>query len=274
MHILDGGLSNALQARGHDLAGEGWTAQVLREQPAEIVAVHAQYFAAGADVATTASYQETDPGLLRLSVALAREAASEVTGKLVAASVGPYGAILGDGSEYRGHYGLTAEELEQFHRPRMAALISAGPDVLAIETIPDIEEAKVLAKLLAEFEHPAWFSYSIDGQRTCAGQGLAEAFAIAAAVDSVFAVGVNCCAPADVAPALQAVAETGKAAVAYPNAGEIWDSENSQWLGAASYDPTLVPGWIDAGASWIGGCCRVGPDAIAQIAAVANPTSD
>ncbi len=271
MHVLDGGLSNALEERGNDLSGDEWTARVLRESPEEIVAVHRAYFAAGADVATTASYQTTDPGLVRLSVELAREATDADEGRLVAASVGPYGAVLGDGSEYRGRYGLTADELEAFHRPRIETLLAAGPDLLAVETIPDTDEAVVLAGLLAEYDHPAWFSYSIDGDRTCAGQRLDAAFAIPAAVDAVVAIGVNCCAPADVLPALKVVAATGKEGLAYPNAGEVWDAEHEQWLGTSTYDVGLVPRWIDAGARWVGGCCRVGPAAIARVAAVARP---
>lgn len=271
MHVLDGGLSNALEERGNDLSGDEWTARVLRESPEEIVAVHRAYFAAGADVATTSSYQTTDPGLVRLSVELAREATDAVEGRLVAASVGPYGAVLGDGSEYRGRYGLTADELEAFHRPRIETLLAAAPDLLAVETIPDTDEAVVLAGLLAEYDHPAWFSYSIDGDRTCAGQRLDAAFAIPAAVEAVVAIGVNCCAPADVLPALKIVAATGKEGLAYPNAGEVWDAEHEQWLGTSTYDVGLVPRWIDAGAWWVGGCCRVGPAAIARVAAAARP---
>lgn len=268
MHILDGGLSNALQDRGNDLSGDEWTARVLRERPEEVVAVHRTYVEAGADVATTASYQTTDPGLLRLSVDLAREATADLEGRLVAASVGPYGAILGDGSEYRGRYGLTSDELADFHRPRIEALVDAGPDLLAVETIPDTDEAAVLAALLAQFGHPAWFSYSIDGGRTCAGQSLDRAFALVAEVENVVAVGVNCCAPGDVLPALRHVAATGRPAVVYPNAGEVWDAEHEQWLGTSSYDERLVPEWVEAGARWIGGCCRVGPDAISRVAAM------
>jgi len=266
MHVLDGGLSNALEDRGNDLSGGEWTAKILRQAPDEIVAVHKSYFEAGADIATTASYQTTDPGLVRLSVDLAREATGGIEGRLVTGSVGPYGAVLGDGSEYRGRYGLSADELEDFHRPRIEALLDAGPDLIAVETIPDTEEAAVLARLVAEFGHPAWFSYSIDGGRTCAGQRLDAAFAIAAQVECVVAVGVNCCAPADVLPALEIVAATGKPGIAYPNAGEVWDAERDQWLGTASYDTALVPAWVEAGARWIGGCCRVGPDAVTRIA--------
>ena len=266
VHILDGGLSNALEERGHDLSGGEWTARVLRAEPDAIVAVHRDYFAAGADVATTASYQSRDPGLIRLSVDLAREATDGVAGRLVAGSVGPFGALLADGSEYRGRYGVTAAALEYFHRPRIEALLAAGPDLLAVETIPDTDEAEVLVRLLAEYDHPAWLSYSIDGDRTCAGQRLEEAFALAAQVDSIVAIGVNCCAPAEVLPALQLAAATGKAGVAYPNAGEVWDAEAQQWLGTATYDVSLVPQWIEAGAAWIGGCCRVGPAAIGRVA--------
>jgi homocysteine S-methyltransferase len=270
VHTLDGGLSNVLQERGNDLSGGEWTARVLRASPDEIVAVHREYFAAGADVATTASYQTRDAGLIRLSVDLAREAADAVEGRLVAGSVGPFGALLADGSEYRGRYGLTAVELERVHRPRIEALVDAGADLIAVETVPDTDEAEVIVRLLAELGHPAWISYSIDGDRTCAGQPLEAAFAIPAEVDCIVAVGVNCCSPADVLPALRMVSATGKPGVAYPNAGEVWDAEAQQWLGTNTYDVSLVPRWIDAGAAWIGGCCRVGPDAIARVAAVSG----
>lgn len=268
MRTLDGGLSNALEDRGNDLSGGEWTARVLRAAPDEIVAVHRAYYEAGADVATSASYQASDPGLIRLSVELAREAAGDVAGRLVAGSLGPFGALRADGSEYRGRYGLTARELEEVHRPRLEALLAAEPDVIAVETIPDADEAEVVARLLAEYDHPAWFSYSIVGDRTCAGQQLDAAFAIPAAVDCVVAVGVNCCAPADVLPALRAVAATGKPGVAYPNAGEIWDADAQQWVGTSTYDVDLVPAWVEAGAEWIGGCCRVGPEAVSRVAAI------
>lgn len=164
--ILDGGMSNALEDRGHDLSDDLWTARLLRDNPAEIVAVHRAYFEAGADVATTASYQASTPGLIRAglsdddaaglirsSVHRAREAADAVTAStwralLVAASVGSYGAALADGSEYRGRYGVSAATLRDFHAPRLELLASAAPDLLAVETIPDLDEAEVLVPLL------------------------------------------------------------------------------------------------------------------------------
>ncbi len=280
--IIDGGLSNALADRGHVLADDLWTARLLRDAPDEIVAVHRAYFEAGADVATTASYQASVAGftaaglstaeaerLIVRSVELAREAAASFPGTKVAASVGPYGAVLGDGSEYRGRYGLSRAALRDFHRPRIELLLSAEPDLLAVETLPDVEEAEVLAELLDEYEVPAWLSYTVAAGRTRAGQSLEEAFAVAGGVDSIVATGVNCCAPREVLAAVEtAVATSGKPAVAYPNSGESWDADNHRWVGAGSYDLTLVPAWRAAGAAHLGGCCRVGPAAIAALAAL------
>ncbi|HET7724951.1 MAG TPA: homocysteine S-methyltransferase, partial [Propionibacteriaceae bacterium] len=235
--IIDGGLSNALTDRGHVLADDLWTARLLRDAPEEIVAVHRAYFEAGAEVATTASYQASVGGftkaglstaeaerLIVRSVELAREAASAFPGTKVAASVGPYGAVLGDGSEYRGRYGLSPAALRDFHRPRIELLLSAEPDLLAVETVPDVDEAVVLAELVDEYGVPAWLSYTVADGRTRAGQPLEEAFAVAAGVDAIIATGVNCCAPADVLEAVEiAVATSGKPAIAYPNSGETWD---------------------------------------------------
>jgi homocysteine S-methyltransferase len=284
--ILDGGLSNALVARGHDLSDELWTASLLRDAPAEIAAVHRAYFDAGAEVATTASYQASVGGFERAgmsraeaetlvcrSVTLAREVRDELAGdgrrRLVAASVGPYGAVLADGSEYRGRYGLTPARLRDFHLPRLELLASAGPDLLAVETIPDLEEAAVLVGLLDEIGVPAWLSYSCDGPATRAGQPLAEAFAVVASSSAVLAAGVNCCAPDDVLPALEvARTVTGKPGVAYPNSGQGWDSGTHTWSGTSAYDVTLAPSWVAAGATYVGGCCQVGPVDIAALVEV------
>ena len=208
--------------------------------------------------------------LLRLSVELARDARDEVGGhRWVAASVGPYGAVLADGSEYRGRYGLSARELHDFHRPRIELLAGAEPDLLAVETIPDADEAAVLAGILAEVGLPAWLSYSITGDTTRAGQPLREAFAVASAVPTLVAVGVNCCRPEDVRPALDIAAEvTGLPGVAYPNSGQGWDNRTHSWTGDTAYDVHLAPAWLTAGAAYVGGCCQVGPDDIAALAQV------
>jgi homocysteine S-methyltransferase len=290
--VLDGGMSNQLESAGHDLSDALWSARLLADDPSAIVAAHAAYFAAGAQVAITSSYQASFEGFARkgfsgdeaaalfgLSVRLARRAAdrSDAGPRYVAASVGPYGAVLADGSEYRGRYGLTVAQLASFHRPRIDALAAAAPDVFALETVPDTDEAEALLRVVGSLGLPSWLSYTISGSRTRAGQPLAEAFELAASVDSVIAVGVNCCAPQDVAPAVElAAATTGKPVVVYPNSGETWDAAARAWKGSNTFDAGLVRSWVAAGAHLIGGCCRVGPagiNAVAQVLKTTYPSS-
>jgi homocysteine S-methyltransferase len=277
--VLDGGLSTRLREQGCDLDDPLWTARLLTDAPgrAQLQAAHAAYVRAGADVVITASYQASFEGFARRglsradaerlfgeSVRLARRAGA----RYVAASVGPYGAVLADGSEYRGRYGLSVAELTRFHRPRVAALAAAGPDVLALETVPDAVEAEALLRATEDCGVPVWLSFTVAGGRTRAGQPLAEAFALAAGEDRVVAVGVNCCAPGEVAAAVErAAAVTGKPVVAYPNSGERWDDRSRRWHGPAVDPAGPAQRWVAAGARLVGGCCRVGPAAIARLSA-------
>ena len=284
--ILDGGLSTALELGGADLGDELWTARLLRDDPDAIVAAHEAFYDAGADVSTTASYQASVPGfvaagmeraeaerLVASSVSLAQRARDQVdVGRrrlLVAASIGPYGAVLADGSEYRGDYGLSAAELREFHLPRLELLAGAGPDLFAVETIPDVREADVLVPLLDEIGVRAWFSYTVADGRTRAGQPLEAAYAVLAGSTSIIAAGVNCSAPLDVTAAVDAaVRATGLDGVAYPNRGEQWDAATGSWCGSDSFSLDLVPGWLDAGVRYLGGCCRVSPSDIASLASL------
>ncbi|HNM94198.1 MAG TPA: homocysteine S-methyltransferase [Mycobacterium sp.] len=280
--ISDGGLATELEARGHDLSDDLWSARLLAEAPDEIVAVHEAFFRAGAHIATTASYQASFEGfaaqgidrveaerLMRRSVELARSARGAASAPAwVAASVGPYGAMLAQGEEYVGRYGLSVAELAAWHRPRLEVLTAADPDVLALETIPDSDEAEALVGLVGEQGIPAWLSYTIAGDRTRAGQPLEEAFAVAADVPQIVAVGVNCCAPADVLGAVVTARRvTGKPVIVYPNSGEVWDGANRVWVGTPGMDTGLAAEWVAAGARIVGGCCRVRPDDIAAMAA-------
>ncbi|MEU2680360.1 homocysteine S-methyltransferase [Streptomyces sp. NPDC007107] len=278
--LLDGGLSNQLEAQGCDLSDALWSARLLSDAPQQIEAAHAAYARAGAQVLITASYQATFEGFARRGIGRAGAAelmaasvesarrAGAVTGRelWVAASVGPYGAMLADGSEYRGRYGLTVRELERFHRPRAEALAGAGPDVLALETVPDIDEAEALLRAVEGLGAPVWLSYSVDGDRTRAGQPLEEAFALVSGVDQVVAVGVNCCDPADADGAVEMAAATGKPVVVYPNSGEEWDADGRRWTGKGTFEADRVRQWQRAGARLVGGCCRVGPSDIAALA--------
>ena len=282
MQVLDGGLSNELAAQGCDLSGDLWSARLLAEDPARIRAAHAAYLRAGARVLITASYQASFEGFARhgiprteaaelfgRSVALARQAAAGRRDVRVAASLGPYGAVQADGGEYRGRYGLSVAELERFHRPRVQALAAAGPDLLALETVPDVTEAEAMLRAVRGCGLPVWLSYTVAGGRTRAGQPLAEAFALAAGEDQVAYVGVNCCDPGEVTEAVALAAEvSGKPVVAYPNAGQRWDARARRFRGAPAFRPEAALAWRDAGARLIGGCCQVGPRQIAALAAV------
>jgi homocysteine S-methyltransferase len=239
--------------------------------------VHSAYFAAGAEVATTASYQCSLEGyariggdgaqMLRRSVRLARAARDEHGSGWVAASVGPYGAVLADGSEYRGDYGMSVRALRAFHRPRLEILAAAEPDVLAVETIPSLVEVDAVISELDRLGVPAWLSVTPSGGRLRTGEHVREAFAMVAGCASVIAVGVNCCPPDEVSSTLAgALDAAGKPGVAYPNSGERWDAEGRRWQGVGRLDVHQVRSWLAAGARLVGGCCRVGPAAVSAMA--------
>jgi homocysteine S-methyltransferase len=295
----DGALATELEARGCSLDDPLWSAKVLLEQPQLIRDVHRDYFDAGANVATTASYQATPLGfsqrglsedaaldLVRLSVRLADEARREHLARnaqagplLVAGSVGPYGAYLADGSEYRGDYVLDAEAFTDFHRPRIAALVEAGADFLACETLPSFAEAEALLALTGEFDVESWFSFSLrDGAHISDGTPLAAVAELCGSEPRVVAVGVNCVPLHLVPAALAALGAAGtKPLVTYPNSGETYDAATKTWAlasGSAEAGVEAEPAdvaagagaWRDLGARIVGGCCRTTPRDIAALA--------
>jgi homocysteine S-methyltransferase len=282
--VLVGGLATQLEAQGHDLSSSLWSARLLLDDPAAIVEAHRRYFEAGARVAITSSYQASFDGfdaigidraqtesLLRRSVRLAQHARDEVadeTPRWVAASIGPYGAAMADGSEYRGTYGLTVGELRRWHAPRLAVLADAGADVLALETVPCLAEVEALLAEIDGSGTACWLSVTCDGDRTRAGEPASEAFTMARDVAEVIAVGVNCTAPAVVAALVTSAAHvSGKPVVVYPNSGEGWDATQRAWTGSATFAEGQVEDWVTRGALMVGGCCRVGPGEIGSIAA-------
>lgn len=299
--VIDGALATELERRGFDLKDELWSAKILLEQPEAIQQLHYDYFQAGADCAITASYQATIAGfmkrgltelealdLIKKSVGLAIKARDQFwadeanrTGRVrpfVAASVGPYGAYLADGSEYRGNYGLTERQLMDFHRPRMQALIEAGADLLACETIPCLVEAQALVKLLEEFgSMQAWISFSCrDEIHVSEGQRLAECVRQVEGSPFVAAVGVNCTSPQYIPSLVREAREaTNKPVLVYPNSGEKYDASRNDWDGQPVSETFSeeARGWFEAGARLIGGCCRTTPQDIREIAGWArNPS--
>jgi homocysteine S-methyltransferase len=283
--VLDGGLATLLERRGHDLSSALWSARLLRDDPGAVEAAHREFFDAGAEVAITASYQASFEGfeaigldrdatirLLRESVARAVAARDAVAPDgWVAASIGPYGAVLADGSEYRGDYDLDVAGLRQFHRPRLEVLAGAGADLLAIETLPCLAEVEAVLTELDGTGHTAWLSVSCAAGLTRAGEPLAEAFAMADDVAEVVAVGVNCTAPHDVLDAVRAAAPV-RPVLAYPNSGQGWDAERRQWVGDSAFDAADVTAWVEAGARLVGGCCRVGPEDISALVSALRGT--
>jgi homocysteine S-methyltransferase len=299
--LLDGGLATELEAQGEVLDDQLWSAKVLQGNPEVIRQVHLDYLRAGADCLVSASYQATFEGfarqglteeqtadLLRLSVALAIEARNLFWDEnqdpsrrwpLVAASVGPYGAYMADGSEYTGDYPLDRRGLSEFHGPRLEVLAASGADLLACETIPSIEEAGALCDLLDSTEGiPAWVTFSCrDGKHLSDGSLFAEAIALASECSRVVAVGINCTPPEFVSELLSTIGRVRKPLVVYPNSGEGWDAVAKRWTsGVPGGDPVDLCGdWRSLGAGVIGGCCRIGPADIAAMRArlLAPPAS-
>lgn len=295
--LIDGALATELEALGCDLNDALWSARLLAEAPETIRQVHQAYFEAGADCAITASYQATVPGfmqagmsaseartLIQRSVALAQEARDAVwqpdqdrPRPLIAASVGPYGAYLADGSEYRGHYDLDRAGLVEFHRERLDLLLAAGADVLAVETLPSLEEALAITDLLAT--HPeahAWITFSArDGESISDGTPIAECATALAACPGVAAIGVNCTALAHIESLIQAIRGACDLPIlVYPNSGETYDPMTKTWHPTECSAPATgpsgllqgAPQWLAAGAVGIGGCCRTGPEDIRALA--------
>ena len=299
--VIDGALATELEQRGYDLKDSLWSAKILLEQPEAIRQLHYDYFTAGADCAITASYQATIEGfakrglnekeataLIQKSVQLAIEARDEFwsdeanrierSRPFIAASVGPYGAFLANGEEYVGNYGLTEKELMEFHRPRMKALIEAGADILACETIPSLIEAQAIAKLLREFPTiTAWVSFSArDEKHISEGQAFADCVKELERNPQIAAIGVNCTSPKYIPPLIRAGKEqTRKPILVYPNLGETYDATKNEWDGHPATESFGEEArvWYEAGARLIGGCCRTTPEDIKVIASWARQPS-
>lgn len=288
--IIDGALATELQNRGCDLNDPLWSAKILIEQPELIAAVHYDYFMAGADCAITASYQATPLGfakrglsrqqsisLIKKSVELAQQAQinyRQTTQNnrplVIAGSVGPYGAFLADGSEYTGNYSLPDEQMRQFHEDRICALIDAGIDIIACETIPSWAEINVLVDVIKQFPAiPCWFSFTLkDSQHLSDGTPLSKVMTFLNTIEQVMMLGVNCIALDKVTNALKTLHPlTDKPLIVYPNSGEQYDVNSKTWLTCSHHHLVdYLPEWQKHGARLIGGCCRTTPQDIQQLA--------
>lgn len=297
--VMDAGSATTLEAMGHNLADHLWSARLLRDDPSAIRDMHLEYLRAGAQVIETATYQASRMGfaqaglaesdadaLLVHGVELAAQALKEFMAApgfdasrygscgrpLIAASLGPYGAALADGSEYRGHYGVAESVLQAFHIERFAVLADSKADFIAIETMPDLLEAQAVIDALVFFPAmPVLLSFSCNSATTlCGSEPWKHAVAVAATLPSCIGVGINCTAPEHIGGLLESA--VGVAAelprFVYPNAGRLWDAIARDWLsdGIDLLPESTVREWRAAGASVVGGCCGLGPKAVAALA--------
>ena len=274
---IDGGLATQLEAQGCDINNPMWSASIIVENPQAIVDAHRAFLDAGAEIIISASYQTVDPELVAGAVNLAVQARDEFVrdnpdaiAPLVAGSIGPYGAVLSDGSEYTGDYGVSSAELSDFHQSRIAQLDAGAADILACETIPSYDEAIALRDLLADASSPAWISFSCrDGSRINDGTSIEEAVGLFRDHPSVRAVGVNCSGPQHIASLIRKirVALPEMPILVYPNSGELFNASDKTWSGtttASDWMPAAQE-WLAAGATLVGGCCRTGPEHIHAI---------
>lgn len=295
IRVLDGGMATELERRGEDISGPLWSAHVLDRSPTTIAAVHLDYLRAGADCISTASYQvsargyrelDRDPDDAARALLQAVEIAEQARAQYalenprrvwIAASLGPYGAALHNGAEYHGRYSIGFENLVAFHAERLAVLAQSNADLLALETIPSLEEAEALLRALASFPAlTAWIAFTCrDAARVAHGEPLRVCAEVVAASTQVAAIGINCTAPRYIA-SLIAEARLGcgdrKPVIVYPNSGETWEAATRSWCGDS--DPSsygaLAHAWYVAGAQAVGGCCRTGPAHIVAVAEAAR----
>ena len=292
--ILDGALATELEARGADLNHSLWSAKLLNENPALIKEVHLDYLKAGSNVIATASYQASFIGFekqgytkedaitqLQLSVELAIDARTSFLLNsinkikhipLVAASLGPYGAALADGSEYTGYNGeVSIVDLIHFHEERINVMINTQADVLAFETIPCLDEAIAIKELLHKYPTKnAWVSFSCkDGMHLSSGELFEDAVKLLTDSNEIIGIGVNCTAPQYIESLVKiAVPLTQKIIMVYPNKGETYNAVTKEWETVEGCHPNFVENakiWINAGARAIGGCCRTNPRDIQEL---------
>ncbi len=296
IRVLDGAMATELERRGCDISGPLWSAHVLDTSPKTIAAVHLDYLRAGADCISTTSYQVSVQGYrelgrdsreaesaLRQAVEIAEQARNSYAREdprsiRIAASLGPYGAALHNGAEYHGRYEIGFDDLVAFHAQRLAVLAATNADLIALETIPSLEEARAILRALRQIPSlAAWISFTCrDAIHVAHGEPLRECTAAVAESPQVVAIGINCTAPhlvADLIGEAQRGAGGRKAVIVYPNSGETWNAATRIWEGkadAAGFG-VMAHQWFAAGAQAVGGCCRTGP---AHVAAISDAAAE
>ena len=283
--LLDGSIGQELVKRAGTAPTPLWSTTVMIDQPEILRDVHAEYFNVGASVATTNTYPVLHDRLVRAglqdqietlwtqAVKSARSARDAHGSGRIAGSIGPLIA------SYRPDICPSAAEAEELYRDVVAAL-SPHVDVLLIETMSSVDQADGALRAAMKSGLPVWLAVSVedfDGSKLRSGENLADLAPVLNRFDTD-AILINCSRPEAVSTAVDIAAQFGRPFGAYANGftkiaqGFLKDAptvdalqERSDLSPAAYAD--FAMGWIDQGASIVGGCCEVGPGHIAELAA-------
>lgn len=281
--VLDGGLSFPLEEKKIRMNTNLWTAELLISKPELIREVHINYIDSGAKIITTSSYQASfkslkkrgyseiqSKNIILKSVEIVEEIKKNYNNKIIiAASIGPYGSYLADGSEYVGNYDINEETFFDFYKKKVDLLDSSSADVLAFETIPSYKEAKVISKILKETKKQSWISFSCKNQKEISdGTKLEKCCEYLNNHSKIFGVGVNCTSPKYISKLISILKRKlkNKKIIIYPNSGEIYDGKNKNWIGNSNITfESYIDEWLNLGVDILGGCCRVGTKEIKKI---------
>ncbi len=282
--LLDGGMGQELLRRSGGTPTPLWATQVMLDHPGMVRQIHSDYFAAGADVATTNTYailpdrlaaaglgDEFDR-LVNGAINEAQAARANYPDRLIAGSLGPLRA------SYRPDLCPPAVEAAEEYAPSVA-LLARHVDHFLLETMASVEQARGALMAARQGKRPIWLSMTVDeedGTRLRSGEALAEIVPLIEAY-APSAVLINCSPPEVVPAALEVLADTGTPFGAYANG---FSGINDAFLVDQPTVDTLVARsdltpqdyadhvmrWVDQGATIVGGCCEVGVSHIAEIA--------
>ncbi|WP_127559873.1 homocysteine S-methyltransferase family protein [Nioella ostreopsis] len=282
--LLDGSIGQELVHRAGDRPTPLWSTSVMLDRPELVRAVHGDYFAVGASIATTNTYavlrdrlrpeglEDRFADLIETALREAEAARDAHGGGRIAGSLGPLRA------SYRPDL-CPPEEVAAAAYGELVQMMEGRVDLFLIETVSSILQARGALAGCAETRLPVWLSVSVDdedGTRLRSGEALSE---LAPVVEEFRpdALLVNCSRPEAIAAALIILKPLGLPMGAYANGftqisdGFLEDRPTvdaltaRKDLGPAEY-ADFAMGWVDAGASVVGGCCEVGPNHIAELA--------
>lgn len=281
--LLDGGVGQELVHRSGDKPTNLWATRVMLDHPGMVKEIHADYFAAGATVATTNTYAihhdrlikdglDDQFGTLHQNALAEAHAARRAHGSgRIAGSIGP----------------LVASYRPETHPPHDQAVAkyaeiarTLGPevDLILCETVASLAHARAVLEGALVAGKPVWLSVTVDdedGTKLRSGEAVADLCAVAAKGAS--AVLANCSAPEAMADALKSLSGCRLPFGAYANGFQqitkdfLKDSPTvdalhaRRDLGPETYARYAL-GWVDQGATIVGGCCEVGPAHIAELA--------